>query len=84
MAKRTEEEVIQEVTEATEEEVIQEVTSSTSDASTKYIKTIPNKFDVQGHDVPDDEFGLSDLNLDEDQQKAFDHAIKCGIIKEVE
>lgn len=50
----------------------------------QYIKTIPNKFDVRGVEIPDDEFSLSDLDMDGAQEKAFNHAVKCGIIKEVE
>lgn len=50
----------------------------------QYIKTIPNKFDVAGCDIPDEEFDPSDLDMDEMQEKAFNHAVKCGIIKEVE
>lgn len=50
----------------------------------QYIKTIPNKFDVAGCDIPDEEFDPSDLDMDEMQEKAFSHAVKCGIIKEVE
>lgn len=66
---------------ATEAQATEEVAAS---MGIQYIKTIPNKFDVAGCDIPNEEFDPSDLDMDEMQEKAFNHAVKCGIIKEVE
>lgn len=82
------EEAVQTPEEATPEEVATEATAPQAGAASSgvtYIKTIPNKFDVRGVEIPDEEFSLGDIDdMDDDQKSAFDHAVKCGIIKEVE
>lgn len=84
MAKRNGEVQATEEVAAVEEVQATEEVAASSDASKKYVKTIPNPFDVRGHVIPDGEFGINELDLDEEQEQAFNHAISCGIIKEVE
>lgn len=77
------EEAVQAAESVQPEEVATEAGAAASGVT--YIKTIPNKFDVRGVEIPDEEFSLDDIDeLDEDQQKAFDHAVKCGIIEEID
>lgn len=82
------EEAVQAAESVQPEDVATEATAPQAGAASSgvtYIKTIPNKFDVRGVEIPDEEFSLDDIDeLDEDQQKAFDHAVKCGIIEEID
>lgn len=49
-------------------------------AGKKYIKTIPNTFDLRGIEITEETFTLPEL--DETQKLVLKNAIECGIIKE--